>query len=306
MKLVSWNINSLRLRLPLLKKFVELANPDVVCLQEIKVDNPDFPLLEVRSLGFDYVEFSGEKSYNGVAILSKFPLTNVNKIDVLGYGHKRHISAEVKGVELHNFYVPAGGDIADVTLNDKFDHKLKFLDWMTDYFSSQKNTNEMKIGSPYLEGSSRCVSATKGVQKKESPYLGGSSRCDSTTKGVQKKIILVGDINIAPLEHDVWSHKQLLKIVSHTPIEIEKMMHLQQSLNWIDTHRHFIDESQKLYSWWSYRAKDPLGADKGRRLDHIWATPNLKSQIKSMKIYRDFRCENQPSDHVPIQTNFEF
>ena len=111
-------------------------------------------------------------------------------------------------------------------------------------------------------------------------------------------------MNIAPLEHHVWSHKQLLKIVSHTPIEVEKMKRLQQSLNFIDTHRHFIDESQKLYSWWSYRAKDPLGADKGRRLDHIWATPNLKDHIKAMNIYRDFRSENQPSDHVPIETIF--
>lgn len=285
MKLVSWNINSLRLRLPLLKKFVALANPDVICLQEIKVDDPDFPTLEVRSLGFDFIEFSGEKSYNGVAILSKFPLTEVNKIDVLNYGHKRHISAQVNGIELHNFYVPAGGDIPDVALNDKFDHKLKFIDWMTKHFSSMRDLISDETGSP---------------------YLGGSSRCTSTTMGVQKKIVIVGDLNIAPLEHDVWSHKQLLKIVSHTPIEVEKMTRLQESLNFVDTHRHFVDCSQKLYSWWSYRAKDPLGADKGRRLDHIWATPNLKSHLKSMKIYRDFRAENQPSDHVPIETNFNF
>ena len=258
MKLVSWNINSLRLRLPLLKKFVEQTNPDVICLQEIKVSDPEFPLLEVRALGFDFVEFSGEKSYNGVAIISKFPLTEVSKIDVCNYGHKRHISAQVNGVELHNFYVPAGGDIPDIALNDKFAHKLKFLDWMTEYFAPQKN----------------------------------------------KKIIIVGDLNIAPLEHDVWSHKQLLKIVSHTPIEIEKMTRLQESLNFLDTHRHFVDPSEKLYSWWSYRAKDPLGADKGRRLDHIWATPSLKSNIESMKIYRDFRNETRPSDHVPIETVF--
>ncbi len=285
MKIVSWNINSLRLRLPLLKKFVAENSPDLVCLQEIKVQDSDFPLLEVKALGFDFVEFSGEKSYNGVAILSKFPLSEVSKIDVLNYGHKRHISAKVKDVEIHNFYVPAGGDIPDVTLNDKFDHKLKFVDWMAEFFSRIHDSNIDETGSFYLGGSSRRVSATMGAQK---------------------KIILVGDLNIAPLEHDVWSHKQLLKIVSHTPIEVEKMENLRHSLGWIDTHRNFVDESQKLYSWWSYRAKDPLGADKGRRLDHIWATPNLKNHIKSMKIYRDFRAENQPSDHVPIETVFDF
>ncbi len=124
-------------------------------------------------------------------------------------------------------------------LNNKFDHKLKFVDWMTDYFAAQKD----------------------------------------------KKIIILGDMNIAPLEHDVWSHKQLLKIVSHTPIEVEKMTRLQDSLNFVDTHRHFVDAKQKLYSWWSYRGLDPLTSNKGRRLDHIWATPNLKDQIKSMEIY---------------------
>lgn len=264
MKIISWNINSLRLRLPLLKKFIAQANPDVICLQEIKVSDPEFPLLEVRALGFEFVEFFGEKSYNGVAIFSKFPLTNIQKIDVLDYGHKRHIAATLKTkvgeVDLHNFYVPAGGDIPDVTLNDKFDHKLKFVDWMSEFFAAQKD----------------------------------------------RKIVIVGDMNIAPLEHDVWSHKQLLKIVSHTPIEVEKFTRLQKALNFVDTHRHFVPENEKLYSWWSYRAVDPLGANKGRRLDHIWATPNLKNQIKSMKIYRDFRSENQPSDHVPIETVFDF
>jgi exodeoxyribonuclease-3 len=284
MKIISWNINSLRLRLPLLKKLVEEANPDVICLQETKVQDCDFPLLEVKALGYDFVEFSGEKSYNGVAIISKFPLTNVKKIDVRDYGHKRHISAKIKDIELHNFYVPAGGDIPDVKLNDKFDHKLKFVDWMSNYFTNIENVDD--IGSPFRGNE---------LLRSEAKHNDGG-----------KKIIIVGDMNIAPLEHDVWSHKQLLKIVSHTPIEVEKMMFLQQSLNFIDTHRHFVDESQKLYSWWSYRARDPLGADKGRRLDHIWATPNLKDNIKSINIYKNFRIENQPSDHVPIETIFNF
>ncbi len=263
MKIVSWNINSLRLRLPLLKKFIDLANPDIICLQEIKVADESFPLKAVKVLGFDHIIFSGEKSYNGVAILSKFPLAKIEKIDIENYGHKRHISCslETKAGEvfLHNFYVPAGGDIPDIVLNDKFAHKLKFVDWMGDYFAAQKD----------------------------------------------KKIIIVGDMNIAPLEHDVWSHKQLLKIVSHTPIEVEKMMRLQESLDFIDTHRHFVDAKEKLYSWWSYRGLDPLKSNRGRRLDHIWATPNLKEQIKSMEIYRDFRVENKPSDHVPIATIFD-
>jgi exodeoxyribonuclease-3 len=266
MKIISWNINSLRLRLPLLKKLVLQANPDVVCLQETKVTDASFPLSAIKALGFNFIEFWGEKSYNGVAILSRYQLQKVQKIDVLNYGHSRHISATIaiKGGEvcLHNFYVPAGGDIADANLNSKFDHKLKFVDWMTEFFTRQKN-NQKNAG-----------------------------------------IIMVGDMNIAPLEHDVWSHKQLLKVVSHTPVEIAKMQALQQSLNWIDTQRLFVTEEQKLYSWWSYRAPDPFKSDRGRRLDHIWATPNLKPHIAAMEIYKNFRLEQQPSDHVPVATTF--
>ena len=263
MKIVSWNINSLRLRLPLLAELIKQANPHIICLQETKVCDEDFPLLAVKAFGYDFVEFAGEKSYNGVAIISKVPLRKIEAIDILNYGHKRHISVAVATrigeVILHNFYVPAGGDIPDIALNNKFDHKLKFVDWMGEFFTPQKD----------------------------------------------KKIIIVGDFNIAPLPQDVWSHKQLLKVVSHTPIEVEKLTNMQASLDFVDTHRMFVDESQKLYSWWSYRAPVPLQANKGRRLDHIWATPNLKTHIQEMKIHKDFRIANQPSDHVPIETKFD-
>jgi len=265
-KIVSWNINSLRLRIGLLKKFIDLTNPDVICLQETKVEDQLFPALELISYGYNFIEFCGEKSYNGVAILSKFPIQNTHKIDILDYGHKRHISTQIKSpigeIIIHNFYVPAGGDIADPKVNDKFDHKLKFVDWMSDFFS------------------------TKTLS--------------------QEKIVIVGDFNIAPLEHDVWSHKQMQNVVSHTAIEIEKLTRLQNSLGFIDSHRHFVNHQEKLYSWWSYRAIEPLKSDRGRRLDHIWVSPNLKKYLSCYKIYRDFRLENQPSDHVPIETSLQF
>ncbi len=262
-KIISWNINSVRLRLNLLNKFITLYNPDIICLQEIKVVNDLFPLAEIKNLGYNWVEFDGEKSYNGVCIISKIPLSNIKKIDILEYGQKRYLAVDFtiknKIYHLHNFYVPAGGDIADINENAKFDHKIKFIDWMINYFSNKQGSH-----------------------------------------------IMVGDMNIAPLEHDVWSHKQLIKVVSHTPIEIEKMNKLQKTLNWIDAHRKFVDNSQKLYSWYSYRARDPLKSNRGRRLDHIWCTPNLEQNIISSQIYTNYRIEKQPSDHVPIQANFNF
>ncbi|MES2677975.1 MAG: exodeoxyribonuclease III [Pseudomonadota bacterium] len=257
MKIISWNINSLRLRLPLLEKVVAAHNPDIICLQETKVQDADFPLLAVQNLGFKFIEFAGEKSYNGVAILSKLPLENIKKYNILDFGHKRHIAATLPNGEiLHNFYVPAGGDIPDVKLNDKFDFKLKFVDWMSEYFAKNYRNNQ--------------------------------------------KIIMVGDMNIAPLANDVWSHKQLLGVVSHTPIEVEKMANLQASLNWIDTHRMFVSDAEKLYSWWSYRGLDPFKSNRGRRLDHIWITPNLQKNLQKAEIFKEFRIATQPSDHVPI------
>ena len=264
MKLVSWNINSVRLRMPSIEEFVKEHKPDIICLQELKCQDEFFPKDEFKKLGFNFMEFSGEKSYNGVCIASKLPLKNLEILDVENYGHKRHIKCDIEtkigDVEIHNFYIPAGGDIPDVKLNDKFDHKLKFVDFMTKYFTPKKSQN----------------------------------------------LIIVGDFNIAPLENDVWNHKQLLKIVSHTPIEVEKLTNLQEKAEFTDCHRLFTPIAEKLYSWWSYRGKEPFKSNRGRRLDHIWASKSLKDTIKSSAIYTDYRIKEKPSDHVPIATIFDF
>lgn len=118
------------------------------------------------------------------------------------------------------------------------------------------------------------------------------------------KSILVGDLNIAPREDDVWSHKQLLKIVSHTPIEVEHLGAAQDAGGWVDITRQDIP-SGLLYSWWSYRAADWDSADKGRRLDHIWATPDISNAGHGSRILRPCRGWEQPSDHVPVFASFD-
>ena len=115
---------------------------------------------------------------------------------------------------------------------------------------------------------------------------------------------MVGDLNIAPLETDVWSHKQLLKVVSHTPIEVEKLKIVQQSNGWIDAVRHFIPADETLYSWWSYRARDWDAADNGRRLAHVWVTPPLKKTLKSAGVLREARGWERASDHAPVIVDF--
>jgi exodeoxyribonuclease III len=124
--------------------------------------------------------------------------------------------------------------------------------------------------------------------------------------GIADKTILTGDFNVAPLEMDVWSHKQLVNVVSHTPIEIEKLARMQSAANWVDVARHFVDPSQRLYTWWSYRASDWEKSDKGRRLDHMWITPDLLVNAKKHVVDKMCRSWGKPSDHAPLVTEFDF
>jgi exodeoxyribonuclease-3 len=124
------------------------------------------------------------------------------------------------------------------------------------------------------------------------------------TRRNKKRSVMVGDLNVAPLEHDVWSHKQLLKIVSHTPVEVEKLTGIKTAGKWVDAVRHFVPENEKLFSWWSYRSPDWTRNDRGRRLDHIWVTPDLQKDLKAARIRRDMRSWKQPSDHVAVILDF--
>ncbi|MFT9257448.1 MAG: exodeoxyribonuclease III [Acetobacter sp.] len=258
MRLVTWNINSLRLRLPLLEKLTTHLLPDVVCLQETKVPDPLFPADALRALGYEHLHYRGMKGYNGVAILSRHPLEPLP--DMPNWCDKedcRHIAAMVHApqgsVELHDFYIPAGGEEPDPDINPKFAHKLAFVDEITEWFSTRDS----------------------------------------------RRTVLVGDLNIAPLEHDVWSHKQLLKIVSHTPPETQRLGRLLDT-GFVDAMRHFVPPEEKLYTWWSYRNRDWQKSDRGRRLDHIWVTPDLVPELSGMMVIREARDWVSPSDHVPV------
>ena len=121
-----------------------------------------------------------------------------------------------------------------------------------------------------------------------------------------ERAILVGDLNVAPLEHDVWSHKQMLKVVSHTPIECEKLTAARTAGGWIDSMRVQTPEPEKLYTWWSYRAMDNWrAADRGRRLDHVWSSDALADRVSAIKIAKDYRGATRPSDHVPVTATLE-
>ena len=120
------------------------------------------------------------------------------------------------------------------------------------------------------------------------------------SKDISTQKILVGDLNIAPLENDVWSHKQLLNVVSHTPLETEALLEIINSGEWVDVMRKIVPHKEKLYSWWSYRNRNWETSNRGRRLDHVWVSKKLFPQVKSGVIFKDTRSWERPSDHVPI------
>ncbi|SOD92280.1 exodeoxyribonuclease III [Caenispirillum bisanense] len=256
MKIVTWNVNSIRLRIDLLERLTDEMAPDVVCLQETKCPDDLFPHEALTRLGWEHVACHGQKGYNGVAILSRRPLREVRTQAWCERPDCRHIIAEVDGMEVHSLYIPAGGDEPDPAKNPKFANKLRFLDELTEWFAA--------------------------------------------TYGPRDPLVLAGDFNVAPLPTDVWDHKKLLKVVTHTPMETTRLALLQQTLDWVDTTRAFVPADEHVFTWWSYRAADWRGANKGRRLDHVWVTPALAPRLTGWEVHVDARDWPQPSDHAPV------
>ena len=263
LKIATWNINSVRLRSVLVQRLLADEKPDILCLQETKCQDSEFPAGDFKELGYKHIALNGQKGYHGVAILSRHPFASSTVKEFGGKPDSRHVSVTfdggkkaLEGLTIHNFYVPAGGDVPNPDENEKFAHKLAFLDHMTSWGTKDKPT--------------------------------------------KKPAVLVGDLNVAPLEHDVWSHKQMRDVVSHTPIECEKMNAAISSGKWVDSMRLLRPEPEKLYTWWSYRAQDWAASNRGRRLDHMWVSPDLAPDVKKIDILRDARSWERPSDHVPV------
>ena len=148
MKIMSWNINSVRLRAPIVLKIAEESGADVICLQETKCPDEAFPFKAFQNAGYEHIHIHGMKSYNGQAILSKIPFESHEIYHRCGKEDCRHIQARIGGVEIHNLYIPAGGDEPDTILNEKFKHKLNFIDELTEWFqvNCSKKDNIIALG----------------------------------------------------------------------------------------------------------------------------------------------------------------
>jgi exodeoxyribonuclease-3 len=261
LRVVTWNINSVRIRTEQVARFVADHKPDVLCLQEIKCRDGEFPASAFVDMGLPHLAVKGQKGWHGVATASRLPIEPGPVLDVCKRGEARGVSAIIAGVEIHNFYVPAGGDVADRDLNPKFDHKLDFYERLS---------------------------------------------AEMATRDPKAPLLITGDLNVAPGEHDVWNHKYMSKIVSHTPIEIEAMARLKASLDFTDLVRQAIPDPEKLYSWWSYRALDFRLSNRGLRLDHLWASPGLAARsTRQARVHDDVREWARPSDHAPVSVDLD-
>jgi exodeoxyribonuclease III len=253
-KIISWNINSVRARTGIIDRLLREEQPDILCLQETKVVDGTFPASWFAERGYRHQELKGQKMHHGVAILSRVPLRDTGSHDWQDNGEARHIGVRLPcGLRLENVYVPAGGDVPDRTVNAKFGQKLDFIGRMTNW-----------------------------------------------SETLREDTLIVGDFNVAPLECDVWNHKALLDVVSHTPIEVEALGKLQQAHDWVDIGRCFYPAPDRCFTWWSYRSPDWTRNDRGRRLDHMWISPGSRDRIVSHRVLEPCRSWERPSDHVPL------
>jgi exodeoxyribonuclease III len=262
LRVVTWNVNSVRLRIDHVARFVAEARPDVLMLQEIKCTEDQFPRAAFEEMDLPHLRLAGQKGWHGVAIASRLPIEDAARIDACREGHGRCVAGRIAGVEFQNFYIPAGGDVADRALNPKFDHKLDFYERLT---------------------------------------------ADVTRRDRGAPLVMAGDFNIAPGENDVWNHRHMSKIVSHTPVEVETLRRLQDAGGFADVVRDQTPEPTKLASWWSYRAVDFRKTNRGLRLDHIWTSPGLTPAVVqgSAIIHEPVRAWERPSDHAPVAVDLD-
>ena len=265
-KILSFNVNSIRKRIGIVKDICQTYNPDIICLQETKIKDSIFPVDEFKEIGFDqfYVKSGENTGHYGVAIIAKpsIIVSDHNIVKLLDGDDGRHMSINIKinnkSISLHNFYVPSGGSGEDEKKldNEKFLYKLEYLRKMIDFFQKHKLEN--------------------------------------------KSIILVGDLNIAPLANDVYNHKQLLSVISHTPAETDLFAKLMNIAGLQDAARKFTAIDEKLFSWWSYRSRNWQESNRGRRLDHALVTDDIYNIVEKCEILKGVRALESPSDHCPV------
>ncbi|MES2677486.1 MAG: exodeoxyribonuclease III [Pseudomonadota bacterium] len=265
-KIASWNVNSINARLENLLFWLCETKPDVVLLQEIKCEENNFPLQPITDLGYNVAVF-GQKSYNGVAILSKFPLQDIVKNLDPDDPQSRYIEAvinvENQAIRVASIYVPNGG--AELLVNqkvnesDKFLYKMKFFDRLKNHLHSLLKHNEIAVFG--------------------------------------------GDYNVAANDVDVYDPKSLKDTVCFHSDEQKKFRQIL-NLGYLDSFR-IIHPTTQNFSWWDYRG-NCWGYNKGMRIDYLLTSPKAADLLTSAFMDDKMMMEKtKPSDHCPVIITLE-
>ena len=270
LKVTTWNINSVRLRIDLVAKFLKSAQPDVLCLQETKCPDDAFPLKRFKRLGYEHVAINGQKGYHGVAVVSRAPFERIDVQNFCGKTDCRHISVVL-------------GERAG--LSDRSRCTIS----MCRPAATSPIPRSIRNSRTSSRSSTRCA------------------RMPACSRRNRARAILVGDLNVAPLEHDVWSHKQMIRVVSHTPVECEKLVAAQKSGGWIDCMRVHTPGAGKALHVVELSRDGQLARGRPRpqarpRLGFGRDSPGRYRRSTSPRIYRG---AERPSDHVPVTATIE-
>jgi exodeoxyribonuclease III len=263
-RIATWNVNSLKARLPRVEEFLAYADVDVLCLQETKLSDAAFPSLTFQGLGYESAHF-GQGQWNGVAILSRVGLADV----VAGFdsrvvgtgpaddyvsgvlGEARLVSAHCGGLRIMSVYVPNGRTPDDPHYGAK-------LEWLT--------------------------------RLREHWDLTASS---------SEPCAVVGDFNIAPDDADVWDIRKFRESTHVTAPERERLAALHD-WGFVDAMRtRYPRPEQRIYTYWDYRAGD-FHQGRGMRIDLVLVSAALQSRVEWGVVDRQARKGKLPSDHAPV------
>ncbi|WP_291494388.1 exodeoxyribonuclease III [Desulfurella sp.] len=249
MRIATWNVNSIRVRLDKILDWITQKNIDVIAMQEIKAPDDKFPYNNFKDLGYN-VESFGEVGFNGVAIASKFPMENVKKGFALdARAQKRMISCEINSIKIINVYIPNGKQVG----TGDYYYKLDYLSKLKEYLISlMKDT---------------------------------------------KQIILMGDLNVALSDLDVYNSSQMSDQIGFTHSEKNALQDIL-NIGFFDVCREFYKD-KKLFSFWDYRANSFL-RNKGMRVDYILTTKEIFEKVVFCDIDEKERAKPGASDHAPV------
>ncbi|MCU0525180.1 MAG: exodeoxyribonuclease III [Elainella sp. Prado103] len=262
MKIATWNVNSIRSRLDHVVQWLG-ANPvDVLCVQETKVTDQEFPRSAIEAIGYQ-VYYSGQKSYNGVALISRAPLEEVRAgfAPVVGSivgeavvgeldEQKRVISGRWDNLQIVNLYVPNGSEVG----SEKYAYKLRWLSMLRDYLQT------LLLQSPH--------------------------------------VLVCGDFNIAPEDRDIYNPTGKANHIMASPAERTALQQAILELGFVDTFRQFSEEPEQ-FTWWDYRAA-AFRRNMGWRIDHHYLSPQLSPVAIGCVIDKTPRTWEKPSDHTPV------